>query len=438
MGKYFNLIGRTTFATALVCFLSGSSVIAQSMTGVQQLQADTLAIGLDSAENIFVRQNLQLLAQRYNVSASEALTLQAKLWPNPNLSLATILYNGDAQQWFPFGFPNGEISGNLSQLILLAGKRNKSIQIAKANTKLAEYQLYDLLRTLKYTLRTDFYQIYYLERTAAVYDQEINALQKVVTAYNSQEGKGYIAESEVVQIKAQLYSLQSEYNDLINQINDTESELKLVMQVKNTVYVSPQVDTAGVQAMSPSKYGLEALIDSAMQNRTDLLVAKENTEINKLQYSYQKALAVPDLTLSLGYDQQGSFVHNMTSLGAAIDLPFFNRNQGNIKNAKALVGFAEATQKSTEATVQENVYRALQKAYASQKLYQGIDPAFTGEFEKLSKAELDNYEKRNIGLLEFQSFYDAYKTNVVQVNNILFNRVSSFEDLNFYTGTNLY
>jgi len=40
--------------------------------------------------------------------------------------------------------------------------------------------------------------------------------------------------------------------------------------------------------------------------------------------------------------------------------------------------------------------------------------------------------------LEFQSFYDAYKQNTVQVNNILFNRVSAFEDLNFYTGSNLY
>ncbi|TDW99453.1 TolC family protein [Dinghuibacter silviterrae] len=438
MRKYCPSIGKIALASVFLWLSPRTTVIGQALPGEQQLQSDTLRVGLDSAENIFVRQNLSLLAQRYNVSAQDALVLQAKLWPNPNLSLSTIIYNGDAEKWFAFGFPYGEVAGNISQLIMLAGKRGKSIDIAKANTKLAQYQLYDLLRTLKYTLRTDFYNIYYLMQTASVYDQEIRALQQVVTAYNAQAGKGYIAESEVVQIKAQLYSLQSEYNDLINQINDTESELKLVMQVKNTVYVAPIVDTMAVKAMEPSKYGLGPLIDSAMANRTDLMVAKENTEINKLQYSYQKALAVPDLTLSLNYDQQGSFVHNFTSFGASIDLPFLNRNQGNIKSAKAMIGFAEATQKSTELTVQENVYRALQKAYANQKLYQNIDPAFAAEFEALSRAELENYEKRNIGLLQFQAFYDAYKQNVVQVNTILFNRVSSFEDLNFYTGTNLY
>ncbi len=422
---------------ALVLFSGVQPLFAQN-GDESQLKADTLKIGIDSAENIFVRQNLQLLAQRYNVDAQDALILQAKLWPNPNLSVNTLVYNTQTKSFFPFGYPNGELSGGISQLILLARKRGISIDIAKANTELARYQLYDLLRTLKYTLRTDFFNIYYLQQTARVYDEEITALQKVVKAYDQQAGKGYIARSEVVQVKAQLYSLQSEYNDLINQINDTESELKLVLQVNHSVYVVPDVDTNSVKALDPAKYALTALIDSADANRTDLKIARENTEINKLQYNYQKALAVPDLTLSLGYDQQGSFVNNLTSLGASIDLPFLNRNQGNIKSAKAMIGFATATQKSTELTVQENVYRALQKAYANNKLAQSIDPAFSGEFEELSKAELDNYEKRNISLLQFQSFYDAYKSNVVQVNTILFNRVSAFEDLNFYTATNLY
>jgi cobalt-zinc-cadmium efflux system outer membrane protein len=430
------MIGKVLALAGFLCLPGVKSSFAQN-GDENQLKADTLSLGLDSAEDIFIRQNLSLLAQRYNVNANEALVLQAKLWPNPNFGIGHTLYSGQLHQFFPLGV-NDETVAELDQLILLAGKRNKQIKLAQANTKLAEYQLFDLLRTLKYTLRTDFYNIYYQRRSATVYDEEIQALQKVVSAFNQQEGKGYIAESEVVQIKAQLYNLQSEYNDLINQINDTESELKLVLQVKNTVYVVPEVDTNAVAAMGPSKYSLTTLVDSADLNRTDLMIAKQNTEINKLQYSYQKALAVPDLTLSLNYDEAGGFDLNYYGIGASIDLPFFNRNQGNIKSAKLMIAFADATQKSTEATVQENVYRALQKAYADEKLYKNIDPSFARDFERLSQAELSQYEKRNIGLLEFQAFYDAYKQNVLQVNTILFNRMSAFEDLNFYTGSNLY
>jgi len=435
MGNRLRSIGFVFAMLGLVPGRSYAQGYAQSPG--QSLPADTLSIGLDSAESMFVRQNLQLLAQRYNVSAQEALILQARLWPNPNLAFSTALYNPQTHEVLPFG-SDGEISAQLSQLVYLAGKRNKQILIAKANTKLAEYQLFDLLRTLKYTLRTDFYNIYYLRASAAVYDEEIQALQKVVTAFNEQQGKGYIAPSEVVRVKAQLYSLQSEYNDLVNQINDTESELKLILQVKAATYVVPVPDTVMVSALDPGKYGLTALVDSAFNNRTDLQIARENTEISKLQYNYQKSLAVPDLTLSLAYDQQGSYVNNFSSIGAAIDLPFLNHNQGNIRSARTMIAFNDATQKSTEATVQENVYRALQKAYANQKLYRDIDPAFLTQFDTLSRAVLQNYERRNIGLLEFLDFYDAYKTNTLQLNNIAFNRVSAFEDLNYYTGTNLY
>ena len=403
----------------------------------QQVEQDTLRLDLFHAEKMFLDSNFQLLAQRYNIDANEALVLQAKLWPNPNFQIGHTLYSGTLNQFFPLG-SNDETTAGISQLILLAGKRNKQIKLARANVKLSEYQFFDLLRTLKYTLRTDFFNIYYLRQNARVYDAEIKALQQIVAAFNQQEGKGYIAEKEVIRIKAQLYSFQSEYNDLINQINDTESELRLVLQTKPTVFIDPTPDTLAVAKLDPAQFPLQILMDSAYHNRTDLNIARTNTDINKLNYNYQKALAVPDLTLSLGYDEAGSFLYNYYGIGASIDLPVFNRNQGNIKSAKIMIANTEALQKSTEATVMENVSRSLQKAYAQQKMLTTLDPKFSGDFDRLVNEVLINYQKRNIGLLDFLDFYDAYKQNVVQVNYIKYNRVQAFEDLNYYTGTNFF
>jgi outer membrane protein, heavy metal efflux system len=402
-----------------------------------QVVSDTVHVSLDSAERLFLRQNFSLLAQKYNVDAQKALIIQAKLWPNPNFAISHGLYSGTLNQWFPTG-PNDETTVDLSQLILLAGKRNKQIKLAQANVKLAEYQFYDLMRTLKYTLRTDFFNIYFLEHSAQVYSEEINSLAQVVKAFDEQQGKGYIAETEVVRIKAQLYSLKSEYNDLINQINDAESELKLVLQVKASAYVDPQADSNSLTRLDPSKYSLTSLLDSAYQNRTDLQIARANTDINKLNYAYQKALATPDLTVSLGYDEQGSFLNNYFGIGAAIDLPLLNRNQGNIKSAKSMIDFSSASQKSTEATVEGNVYRSLQKAFDNDKMFKSIDPKFASDFDRLQQAVLSNYQKRNISILEFLDFYDAYKQNILQLDAIQFNRVSAFEDLNYYTGTNFF
>src|SRR6516225_987966 len=84
-----------------------------------QTVQDTLRLPLDSAENIFLRQNFQLLAQRYNIDAQKALIIQAKLYPNPNLSVANgpvwKLYNSDASS-----FNNSSLSATLGQVVLLA------------------------------------------------------------------------------------------------------------------------------------------------------------------------------------------------------------------------------------------------------------------------------------------------------------------------------
>lgn len=408
-------------------------------SGICQSHSDSLKLNLDSAEKLFLTGNFSLLAQKYNVQAQKAQEIQAKLYPNPNLSVFYSLYNTETKKFFPIGSgtSGGELTAQLSQLIYLAGQRNKQVKIAQANTRLAEYQFYDLIRTLKYTLRTDFYNIYFLLHSASVYNEEIHSLQEVVKAFDEQEGKGYISEKEVIRIRAQLYTLLSEYNDLNNQINDLESELRLVLQVKGS-FIIPQLDSSKLESFDPSAYTLSTLLDSAFKNRSDLLLARTSVEASKLNYNYQKSLAVPNLTLALAYDQQGSYINNLASLGAAIDLPFFNRNKGNIQTAKINTETFTALQLSTEATVQENVSHALEKAFANDKMYRSIDPKFLKDFDRLFQQVLINYKKRNLTLLDFLDFYSSYKDNLLSSNNIQFNRLSAFEDINFYTGTEFY
>ncbi|MBN8838274.1 MAG: TolC family protein [Sphingobacteriia bacterium] len=405
------------------------------------LKMDTVTLKLDEAENLFLKNNFLLLSQKYNIDVQKALVIQAKLYPNPNISI----YNGplipihdDQGRFDSVGFfKRNDYGINFSQLILLAGKRNKSVKLAEANVKLAEYQFYDLIRTLKYTLRSDFYNIYYLQESAKVYAKEIAALQQIVTAFNQQKDKGYIAEKEVIRVQAQLYSLQSEYNDLINQINDTQSELRLILQVK-PAYINPVPDLKNVEDLNPLQYSLTTLIDTAYKNRTDLQIAKQTTNISKLNLNYQKSLAVPDLTAGLSYQKYGGYVESFQSASIAMDLPFFNRNQGNIKSAKSVIDMNAASQKSVEASVEEQVFRAVQKSIDNEKMYKLIDSKFPKDFERLLNEVLINYQKRNIGLLDFLDFYDSYKQNTLQLNNIQYNRVQAFEDLNFYTGTTFF
>ena len=409
-----------------------------SVKGMAQQKPDTLQLSLPAAEKTFLENNLQLLAQKLNVDATSALVIQARLWNNPQFSIAQGAYNPQTKKWFSFDSTKGETAMSVQQLILLAGKIRKQVNMAKTNVELAQTNLLDVLRTLRFTLRNDFYTIYYLQQTALVYNEEITSLQAITAAFEEQQSKGYLARTEVVRIKAQLYSLQSEYNDLINQINDQESELRLILQVKPSVYVVPQPDTTLLLKQSPTRYPLQALLDSAYQNNTDLKTASLNVTLSQQNYAYQKALAIPDLTLGVSFDKNGSYVHNSNLLSAGFNIPLFNRNQGNIKSAKIMTNFNHTMEQSTMKALEEQVSRGFQKALDVEKLYSGIDPSFAGEFAELSRAVKDNYVKRNIIILDFLNFYDSYKQNIIQLNNIRLNKVSALENLNFLTGTDFY
>ncbi len=411
-------------------------IVVSNLVGAQLPNVDTVKISLNKAEQQFLANNLQILAQKYNVSATKALIIQAKLYPNPNFNVEQGAYDPATGKWFETN-AHGEEAYQLTQLIVLSRKIRKQADIAQTNYKIAEDSLYDLLRTLKLALRGSFYNIHYQQQTARVYNEEIDALKKIVAAYKEVQGKGYVSQAEIVQVQAQLYSLQNEYQVLADNINDQESQLRLLLQVSPGTYYKPEIDPS-IEKTDPLAYSLKMILDSAYSNRTDLTIAKDNVLLSQQTYSYQRALAVPDLTLGAAYDKQGSYIQNFNAVSLGFDIPIFNRNQGNIKNARILLDYNNTNLQLAQKTVDEQVFRGLQKAIDADKLLKEIDPAFAQTFDTLASNMMQNYMKRNVTLLTFISFYESYKQNIVQLNTILYNKVYALENINFLTGSSLF
>lgn len=412
-------------------------LLSCSLSDGQGVYQDTLRITIREADSIFITKNLQLLAQKYNVDAVKALIIQARLYPNPEINFEQGAYNPQTKKWFEQDFTNGEQAYQISQMIILSRKIKKQTNIAETNFKLAEDNLSDLLRTLKFSLHSSFYNIYYLQQTARVYDEEIRSYKMIVAAYNQVKGKGYVSEADIVRVQAQLYSLQNEYQTLIDNINDLQSQTRLLLQVSVTTYLKPSVDQVIVK-IDPLSVSLKSLLDSAYLNRTDLMIAKDNLILSQQTYTLQKAMGIPDFTAGIGIDRHGSYVTNFNAVNLGIAIPIFNRNQGNIKNARILMDYNNTQLQLTKKILDEQVVRGFQKAIDADKLYNEIDPAFAGNFDTLANEMLKNYMNRNVNLLNFLTFYDSYKQNSVQLNSILFNKVNALENLNYLTGTSFF
>lgn len=394
---------------------------------------DSLKLTMQQAEDSFLTKNLSLLAQKYSIDSARATVITAKLWDNPEFDFSNGLYNTVTHHFF-----EREETIQVSQLIRLAGKRNKAINLATSGIDIAQFQFYDLLRTLRYILRSDFYNIYFLEQSSKLYKLEITSLQKMVPAFEEQVRKGFLAPIDAIRIKTQLYTLQAEFDALQTNIENIQSELKLIIRTSPETYLIPQADTSSLNKPVVTQWSYEALIDTAVTNRPDLKVLNAAIVYNNNNLILQKAFAKPDITVGASYDRLGSYVQNYNSIGIGIPLPFFNRNQGNIKNAKIEVEQSKVQFEGGLDKVKSDVTTNYITALRSEKLLLSFDPNFDADNVHLIQEVAINFQKKNITMLEFLDFYDSYKQNVLQLNQLRFNKMNALEQLNFSIGKILF
>jgi len=399
------------------------------------LQSDTVKLNSNEAEKIFLTQNLLLLAGKCNVEAARAMIIQAKLFNNPNFSVEQGLYDPDTKKVFDIDY-TGNTGFAYQQLINLAGKRNKSIKLEQINTQRQEYLFYDLLRTLKFKLRSDFNSIFFQMQTLVVYDKEIASLKKLISVFEEQFKNGFVSKKDLVRLQASLFSLESEKLEISNSITELQADFGIMLHKPNTYFV-PELNETSYDSINTTSLNLPMLIDTALQNRSDLKATELQYKWNEANLAYQKALSVPDLTLGALYSKQGSYVRDYTAITLAIDLPFFNRNQGNIKAAKFQADNSNLLLQSFEDNVKGDVIQAYTKVLQNEKVFNSYDNRYNGDLEKLLEEITKNYGKKNISLLEFIDFYDAYKENTVQLNTFLSHRLNAFEELNYSVGKNI-
>ena len=425
---------------SFIFWLSLSSrLVSQSVYGKksQSISGDTISLAQSDIESAFLSKNLLLLAQKYSIDAAKAQVLQAKLWNNPGINYEINPYNQYTHRAFDLS-SKGESLASINQLFSLAGKRNKKIALEKVNAEIAEFQFFDLLRTLKYQLRTSFYDLYFFEQNAKLCDTEISSYQKLINQDNIQLQKGNVSLKENVRLKAELFELQNEKLAILDSINTNQSVLKILINDTTGKYIQPVLDTNLFFRNRQKIYSIDELQKMAVENRYDLKIYQNQIKWNEANISLQKSMAMPDINLFADYDHQSDYIIDYFGLGFSIDLPLFNRNQGNIRSSKSQLEQSRLQYENYYLQLINNVFLTYSRTIKSQDLSDKFDSKFTSDLKKTFDSMLENYEKRSVSMLEFIDFFTSYKQTMMNVNHLKNNLLNYYEEVNFITGSDLF
>ncbi|SIT84337.1 TolC family protein [Pontibacter indicus] len=417
------------------------------LTQAQAQTPDTLALSRVEAEALFLEKNLAQIAERLSIDQAEALILQAKAWPNPELEISEVNFwatphqiaNGDGNPpLFRNGFgENRQFAVQLEQLVFTARKRKKNISLQVANRELAQTAYTEMLLSLKAEFRTMLSELHYQQRHLQLLQRQQQVVSQLVRAQEAQLRNGNISKADFYRIRALDLSLRAELNEALQESSRAQKELKTLMLLPpaTTLYLTDSEPLPHQSLLQDQS--LDSLLTLAARLNPAVRVAETDIRVSEAAHTLERALRVPDLRFNANYDRGGNILLNFVGFGVAMDLPFFDRNKGNIKAAEMQVQQSRHLHTLRVNEAQNEVVKTFQDYRQLSELYQSIDATYINELDEVLAGVSRNFQRKNISLLEFLDFFEAFKENKLLYFDTLRSLESKKEELNLLTGTDL-
>src|SRR5262245_48727625 len=134
--------------------------ILPSLCCAQQLSDKTQPLTLNQTIREAVENNLELIAQRFNVPIAQAQVITASLRPNPVLSLSyEYLYFTPASTTGDIFSNPTEYSARTDFIFERGGKRQRRMDVANAARSVAELQVVDAVRLTVLNVQKAFVEV---------------------------------------------------------------------------------------------------------------------------------------------------------------------------------------------------------------------------------------------------------------------------------------
>jgi len=147
---------------------------------------------------------------------------------------------------------------------------------------------------------------------------------------------------------------------------------------------------------------------------------------------------VPDIAVNASYDQRGGAFKNQVNAGITLPLPILNTNRGNIRAAefdkKAMDVYVQEKRLEVELDIQQawlNMQRSIND-------YLKVKDLYNEEFTKVNKGINENFQLRNISILEFVDFVESYNESLSDFEQIKKQLARSAAQINYVTATKIY
>ena len=354
--------------------------------------------------------NLRLLAQRFNIGIAEARMIQARLRPNPVLSLGSNYLDVLGSEFNPGTSAAGptELNARVDFLLERGRKRQERVAVAEAAKAVSQLDLLNSTRTLILDLQTAFTEVLLARENLALAKASLDAFSRIVAVNRTRVQAGDLARVELV--RSEVAALQFR-----NQVRQAELRLRLAKNrlqalMGRTVF-APGFEIEGNMRRDALAAGQPEILETALTVRPDLDALRRDQARSQAEIRLQLAQGKVDYTVGASYNKQlnvGSGKRgDSIGLFFSMPLPVYNKNQGEIERARREQAQIEARIRSLEQEIAAEVANAYEQFSTAKTLLETIENEMLEQSKRVREVIDFSYRR---GEATFVELLDAQRT----------------------------
>jgi len=320
---------------------------------------DAAGLSVEQLIEAGLSRRADLLAARQRLAAAEGRVRQAGLRPNPEFEAEY----GSAR--FLAGEPESELDIGISQTFETGGKRGKRTAVARLELQRTRFEVLALERQYAAEVRLAYARAVAAGRQLDALEQLIGINEELLRVTNARLNEGDVAPVELNLVRVETARLRVQAVRAGGEFEGEIISLRSLagFEMTETLRIAPLPER-------PPRLDLNAseLTEIALRERVDLQAARLGEELGTARIRLAQAQSVPNVAASVRFSRERSFVDvdaggieairdmdNALTFGIAVEIPVFNRNQGEIAAAAGERIEAERQREFMEATIRRDV-----------------------------------------------------------------------------------
>jgi cobalt-zinc-cadmium efflux system outer membrane protein len=418
------LVGRGIAAVV------AATSLAADVAG-QGLPPPVTHVSMDDAVRLTIDRNQTLRGQRLAIDASIADQTTAALKPNPNLAFGADGFTPFSPRQVTWDFLGNEVSysTSLSYTFERGGKRAKRTTVAEDTTDVTRKNVLDLERQLRFQAEQAFVSALLAKSALDLAQQDLKSFSDVVEINRQRVAAGDLAQGDFYRISLQ--KLQFEQDVSAAQLNLIQAKAAL-RQLMGFESLADDFEVDGTLAFVSPVVNLEDLKRQALDNRPDVQAATAGVALARDTVALELGNRAQDLDGNLSYSHTGP--GNTIGLGAAINLPIHDRNQGNIAHSQIAVRQAveaEAAARFAAVTDVVNAYAALE---TNEKIVNLYESGYLDQARQSLEITTYVYQHGAGTLLDLLDAERTYRSTELAYRDALAAAMTSLKQINFAVG----